>query len=344
MIRVFISYSHKDKALVEKLHEVIVEAGMFPLWSRNLIPGQGFDENIMKFIEYAHVFMPVLSKSSSLWVQQEIGYAIAHHIPVYPVTTDEINPKGMLQMIHAIKVSDDINMLKDQLNREVFQRIPENHHSRSVFRRAAFVDERAAMMKEYADNLRHFNEYGIVRQKGGLSSFHIPAEPIFDQKWTDRYDPEIRSENHKENQRGERLALQKHADVAGCRLIINPGYAMKGRTKTASRTRLQEIIDFLKNMPDEKVGIAIEDKSTNVESLTIVGDWFLAESVSFRMGDGFTNTFFTRNAAEITKRIEDFDHELNSLIRSRGWTINNSRKNTIGELSKVINSLDINIE
>ncbi len=46
------------------------------------------------------------------------------------------------------------------------------------------------------------------------------------------------------------------------------------------------------------------------ESLTIVGDWFLAESVSFKEGDGFTNTFFTRDVSEIGRRIDDFDCEL----------------------------------
>lgn len=44
-------------------------------------------------------------------------------------------------------------------------------------------------------------------------------------------------------------------------------------------------------MPENKVVIAIQNLQTEIASLTMVGDWFLAESVSYRHGDGFTHTF-----------------------------------------------------
>ena len=133
--------------------------------------------------------------------------------------------------------------------------------------------------------------------------------------------------------------LQNHADKAGCRLIINPDYAFQGRTSLAAKTRLKTFIEFLERMPDPLVVVAIQNKMTNIESLTMVGDWFLAESVSFKENDGFTNTFFTRNASEINKRIDDFESELKELLEDYGWTEENSRKNTLEYLQKLVQDI-----
>jgi hypothetical protein len=342
LLRVFISYSHKDKLLVIKLAEILKNNGMLPMWSEKLFIGSGFDELIKNFIEHAHIFMPVLTESSSGWVHQEIGYAQALNIPVFPVTTDNIIPKGMLQMIQALKLSNDEIILSKDLNINVFRRLLESKSPIAMYQRAGMVEERACMMKDYADKLINMNEFGLVRQKGGLSSFHIPAEPINNPKWIDRYYPEKRSDYHKKVQREERIALQRHADEAGCRLIINPAYAymIKGRSALAAKSRLLEFVDFLESMSSDKVVVAIMPVQTDNESLTIVGDWFLSESVSFKDGDGFTNTFFTRNASEIAKRIEEFDNELNRLLIESGYTVSESKRRVISELTRIIETLD----
>ena len=102
-IRIFISYSHEDKELVLKLEEILKANGLEPLWTEKLSGGSGFDDQIKIFIEHAHVFMPVLTKKSIArgWVHQEIGYAVALNIPVFPVTIENVTPGGMLQMIQA---------------------------------------------------------------------------------------------------------------------------------------------------------------------------------------------------------------------------------------------------
>ena len=338
-IRVFISYSSEDKQLIEKLAQAIKSADMIPIWAKNLPIATEFDEQIKIFIQHAHIFMPILSETSSIWVHQEIGYAKALHIPVFPVTTEDINPGGMLQMIQAIKLGDENNLLKDQLSKRKFRKIFKKKPPNAMYKRAAVVEDRAEMMKDYADKLVYLDKYGLVYQKGGLSSFHIPKDPINSQTWNNRYLPESRGDNHKKKQRAERLALQEHADEAGCRLIVKPAYAIKGRSSIAARTRLETLIDFLKSMTDEKVVIAIQEKPTRIESLTIVGDWFLAESVSFEPGDGFTNTFFTRNASEILERIEYFESELSDLLKKLGWKEKDSRKNAIEALKKILESI-----
>jgi len=49
-IRIFISYSHKDKALAKKIAQAIEKNKMIPLWDENLIAGTGFPEQIKDYI------------------------------------------------------------------------------------------------------------------------------------------------------------------------------------------------------------------------------------------------------------------------------------------------------
>lgn len=341
-IRVFISYSHQDFKLVERLVSILEQEGIMVLWTQKLAGGTGYTEKLKIFIEHAHIFMPVITKSSSArgWVHQEIGYAIALHVPVFPVTIGKLIPVGMLEFIHAIHLSDDDQILKEQIGYNTLSALLKEEVLPAFYQRAAKVEDRAALMKSYADKVNSLKKYGVVRQKGGLSSFHIPNKRIEHQDWIERYIPHSRGLNHKELQLGERKALQQHADKEGCKLIIKPQYAIEGKSFVAARTRIKAMIDFLDTMPDDKVVIAIQTQKTSIESLTMVGDWFLAESVSFKDGDGFTNTFFTRNASEIATRILLFDEELDELLKQLGWAAENSRVKTIERLKLIDCSLE----
>lgn len=340
-IRVFISYSHKDRALAEKLAHALEKNNIVPLWDENLIPGTGFHEQIKDYISQSHVLMPLLTEFSSDrgWVHQEIGYAMALHIPVFPLTTEDIVPGGMLQMIHALKIVNDEQIMLKLLNHGAFQALINNSKSVPLFECAHLPEERSKMMADYCNKVTSIKKFGIVRQKGGLSSFHIPSVCTRKQIWNDRYFPETRSDYHKHLQRNERLALQQHTDQEGCKLIISPAYATQGRSKLSSITRLQTLIDFLKSSEGEKSVVAIHNKPTNKESLTIVGDWFLAESVSFKEGDGFTNTFFTRDVSEICRRIDDFDCEMEDILEESGWNENDSSGKAIEKLTGLLTEL-----
>jgi hypothetical protein len=86
-IRVFISYSDEDLELVERIVSILEQDNIMVLWTRKLTGGTEYIEHLKVFIEHAHIFIPVITESSSArgWVHQEIGYAIGLHIPVYPV-------------------------------------------------------------------------------------------------------------------------------------------------------------------------------------------------------------------------------------------------------------------
>ncbi len=343
-LRVFVSYSHRDQELVERIVRILEDSGITVLWSSTLSAAGIFSEEIKRFIEHAHVFMPVLTSEglSRGWVHQEIGYAIGLHIPIFPVTTEEVDKVAMLSLLHTIRLHSDEETLKKQLHIREFLTVRDRNKLPALYQKATRVEQRALMIKQYADNissvsdLSHLDKYGIVRQKGGLSSFHIPRAHIGNKVWIDRYTPEAKSDNHKELQRDERIALQKHADEKGCRLILTPEYSNLGRSDLAANTRLNTLIEFLENVTNLNVVVAIQKAKTAIESLTMVGDWFLAESVSYKDGDGFTHTFFTRNASEINLRIENFEAELKDLLTDLGWTEENSSRKSIEYLRGLI--------
>ncbi len=333
-IRIFISYSHEDKDLVEQLSLALKNDRIEPLWATKLSGGTGFDEQIKIFIEHAHIFMPLFTATSSArgWVHQEIGYAMALHIPVFPVTTENELPGGMLQMIQITKIDfNNPSEVKKKLAVSVFEALLLHEQKSPLWELAQFEEERAIMMKEYASKAHNARYLGIVRQKGGLSSFHIPDKYIWHQEWKDRYGDEYKSLFHKKVQREERKALEIHARDSGCRLIISPSYATDSKTKKSTESRINALIEFLENFPRKAV-VAILDHSSVHESVTIVGDLFLAESTTYKNKEGFTNTFFTRNASEISKRIKDFDEELTDLLKEAGWTEENSKMKAIAEL------------
>lgn len=338
-IRIFISYSHTDLSLVEELVKIIEEDGMIAMWDKNFSAGVGFHDQIKDFIAHAHLFMPVLTDASSKrgWVHQEIGYAMALHIPVFPVTKDVI-PGEMIQHLQAIQFIDNPEKLKRQLSKERFLEFLTHNRGNqdAIYQCAAFVEDRARMMKEYSDKVYNLGFFGCIRQSGGMSSFHIPSKQIKNKVWTDRYFPDNKSDNHKNLQRDERIALERHAIEAGCKLIICPDYALNNRSILSANIRILTLIEFLESMPKEKVVIAIRNNPVNTESLTLLGDWFLAESVSVRKGAGFINTIFTRNAGEISKRLDDFDNELSDLLEELGWTEKNSVEKTIEILNQLL--------
>jgi TIR domain len=105
--RVFISYSHDETKLAQRIAAYLHGNGMLSLWDKDIAPGSGFHDEIKKFINYSHVFLPIITESSSArgWVHQEIGYAMALNIPVLPVTVGR-PPGEMLSGLQAIRLED----------------------------------------------------------------------------------------------------------------------------------------------------------------------------------------------------------------------------------------------
>jgi hypothetical protein len=148
------------------------------------------------------------------------------------------------------------------------------------------------------------------------------------------------SANHCRLLRGERLALEKHAREKGCRLIINPEIPYERTYGLPARiVRLQWLVRFLRSMPPGKAQAAFNPAMPNQRNLTIVGNWFAAESVSAAAGQGYRHTIFTRHAPSVESQIELFDEEFKEALKAKGWTARSSCACAIRALESLINEL-----
>ena len=348
MYRIFISYSHEDQDLVSKIAEILEENSLQPMWDRQFAFGHGFHEQIKTFIAHAHVFLPVITKTADerKWVHQEIGYAMSLNIPVLPVTAGRL-PGEMITADPRCPVRRRSDRPESGSSQEtpvatVIANLVQRYSDPvlALFQCAQFAEDRAAMMAHYSNDVRHIGAYGLVRQKGGLSSFHIPTQSITHRVWKDRYSNKDRGPVHCRLQREERLALEAHARFAGCKLIINPQIQydrMWGQG--AQLVRLRCLLEFLDSMSD-RCRVAINKDMDHSESLTILGDWFAAESVTARHGQGYLQTIFTRHAPSMLSRIEAFDAEFQELSAAAKWNADKYSTKTIVAIRAIIYELE----
>ena len=341
-LRVFISYSHEDRVLVEQIADLLEANGVHAMWDKDFTSGAGFHLQIRRYIAHAHVFVPIITKASNSrnWVHQEIGYAIARHVPVIPIAVGQL-PGEMIQEIHAVSLEPgDLGVLRTKLSRAAIETLVDHHAGpeEALYICAELTEDRARMLATYATDVLDLGEAGLVRQKGGLSSFHIPTTHIDHLDWAERYGKQARSRDHCRLQREERLALGRHAEQKGCRLIVNPTLTYREYGPQAARARLGKLLEFLTGMPDDLCQVAIWRSMPHTQSLTIVGSWFAAESVSASVGEGYRQTIFTRHGPTVIKKAREFDSEFEELL-PEDVAPEDSRRWAIGEIEARLSEL-----
>ena len=105
---VFISYSHKDRSVCEKIVSFLESEGLSVWYDKGLVPGALFRIKIAEVIAGSDYFMVLISKSSisSDWVIDEVEYAKIHHKKIIPVWIENTElPVGMdmiLQRYHSL--------------------------------------------------------------------------------------------------------------------------------------------------------------------------------------------------------------------------------------------------
>jgi hypothetical protein len=318
--RIFISYSHEDRRLAERVVRILEENGLQPMWDEHLQWGGRFSDQIRNLIAFSHAFIPLITESSSKrgWVHQEIGYAMALNVPVLPICLGRL-PGEMLSELQATVLDElgkDTEVLRTLLSKRTFEslirRAQEEH--RPLYECADYQEDRTRMMVIYASKILEFGHYGHVYQKGALSSFHIPDRSLSHSVWQARWGSTEVTEYRKRLLRSEREVLEKHARKKGCTLMIDPSLDFEKYGKKARKVRLETLLGFLTSMPRDKIRIAIREGMPKSESLTIVGDWFAAESVSASIGKGYRQTIFTRYAPTVQSKIDEFEEEVNEVI------------------------------
>ncbi|MEI8381827.1 MAG: toll/interleukin-1 receptor domain-containing protein [Planctomycetota bacterium] len=332
--RVFVSYSHQDANFVSVIVKYLVEVcGVEVIWDQTFAYGRGFHEQIRDFIAHSHVFLPVITPKSKErgWVHQEIGYAMAMNIPVLPIAIGAA-PDQMISIVHSIKIDPPTDGkpdseqswvwegLKATLDKRKLDFLVERSSDTSLARYqcADYQEERTMLMVRHSNTAFDIMFRGhLVRQLGGLSSYHIPDAEPNSEIWNVRYGSRERSEFHRKLQRSERNSLEQHSDVAGCMLIVNPYEIYADSGPRAYAVRLLSLYQFLKSSPKGSVIVALSSKIGVHESLTIVGDIFAAMAIAGSSRGGYMQTVFTTHAPSMKARHIYFDGRLMDCLK--GW-------------------------
>lgn len=314
--RIFISYSHEDQHLAQIADAILAELGYIPLWDHHIRAGTPFSEAIKGLIHNAHIFMPLITESSSKrpWVHQETGYAMALGIPILPVAVDEI-PGQMAAELQSVVVKADFSNFKEKLGGQDLERLVLSSLRQpfSNLEISDWAENRTQLLVNNANRVIELGYHGRVRQRASLSSFSIPDKDPANPIWNLREGLVQRSPYHRELLRQERRALEAHAAVAGCDLIIDPEFCLERNGKEATQTRLRLLLQFLESPTGEKTCVALSPQARG-GNLTLVGDWFSAESVSPRAGEGHRQTVFNWHAPGVLRTLRAFDEEFNEIL------------------------------
>jgi hypothetical protein len=81
--------------------------------------------------------------------------------------------------------------------------------------------------------------------------------------------------------------------------------------------------------------------NNHFSSITIVGDWFYAQSHAGKIGKGYDQTIFTRHAPSIQHHIDQFDLEFQTLLEKNGWDEHNCRDLALKEINNIIAGIKV---
>ena len=113
MIRIFLSYSHKDAGEIAEFLYTRLKGAGFEVWKddHNLSLGSNFPKEIYEAVSEQDYFMPLISPAAleSRWVQQEIGTAQALGKNITPILLEHISPPPFLSALHTLEMKKGIH-------------------------------------------------------------------------------------------------------------------------------------------------------------------------------------------------------------------------------------------
>jgi hypothetical protein len=344
--RVFVSYAHEDRPLVERLVAVLDRAGVTPLWDKDLLPGTGFSEQIQSFIRNSHIFLPFITAAAAErpWLHQEIGFAIALGKPVLPVTVEAL-PLGIISQIQAVQLQEDLADADAKLSADYFRILFDRNTDRTAsYECPEDNTKRAELLARYADSVWAIRQHGEVRQRASLGTFSMLDRGETDPVWRKYFPATPDNITLFRALRQELVALQRHAKERGCRLILDPVERLEAAFRrqgiVSVKARVSGLLRFLGDKQDiPNVLVAFNDEEERTVSITLVGDWFSSEAVSSGGTRVLREALFTRDAPTVRQQLEDFDNRMRDLLAASGWDEASSRDLAILKLRTYLDEL-----
>jgi hypothetical protein len=337
-IRIFISYCHEDRAFAKRTATVLGSLGLLAIWDDKLSAGCRFRDELRDLISCAQVFLVLLTRESAArpWVLQETGYAAALNIPIVPVSITS-PPEGLIGDLHAVRVHADWSDLEGQLSQVQWAKlrsVSDQGPQPVLATLARSPLDRTKLLGQYSRRVELLGKKGMVRQRAGFSSFSIPTEATMDDAWAQFDGKRPRPPDYHEQQREERLALELHAQSAGCKLIISPTLNVQIIGSDACIARLQNLRRFIDSLTGDQIQVVSRLRSFG-PNVTILGDWWVAESL-VPSPYGYANGTFTWHAGTVTRFAREFDEEFGTICKQKGIVPARSREIALQEIDRAI--------
>jgi len=160
-LRLFLSYSHKDKRIAGAIKEAFNHYGIEAfLAHENIQVGQEWRNTILNNLKQFDVFVAIVSKNftDSNWTDQEVGFAICQEKTIVPISIDGQMPYGFLEMIQAITKFECREYKKNRYSSEIILDCKE-----SVFEIIRII----ASKPEFKENLKDI----LIRSLSNIFSY-----------------------------------------------------------------------------------------------------------------------------------------------------------------------------
>ena len=186
-MKVFISYSRKDEVAAHLLAYILREKGINCSIDRDVRAGNKFDSRLQQMIRDANLILVLLTKDSaqSAWVNQEIGFAVAHGKTVFPLAIERnIDPYGMLSMTQAYSLFDWSD--PEQAVRRVIGALQEITPETNLYKHFGFnhvIEGKVERTRFVADRLRELTKETslslVVLNQAAFSIFAASDDPMY---------------------------------------------------------------------------------------------------------------------------------------------------------------------
>ncbi len=313
------------------------------LWDPDILPGVAFSDEIKEMIAFSHIFMPLITAASAIrpWVHQEIGFAAAVGVPVLPVGLGKL-PQGMHERLQCLQLSEALDDLPKKLPRVVIEQLltrGTDYVGYLPVQTAPLQEDRTLLITHYLRSVIGFGQFGRVRQAASYGSFSIPTQGPSHRIWEARESKQSRSQWLRARFRTERILMEQHARAEGCDIVISANHEnFLATDPVGSAARVRAILEFLIGMPEDKLRVVLKPEELE-GNLIIIGDWFVAESVSPSFGRGYRQTIINRHAPSVLEAVQEFDREFEDLMAAAKVTNDNCRQVAIAGLTELLNRI-----
>jgi len=203
-IRIFLSYSHKDKNLSGELKKKLERNGFETFMAHEDIePSKKWEEEIIRNLKKCDIFIPIISKNfkESKWTDQETGIAFAEDKLIIPINIGLV-PYGFIGKYQALKYDENISHTCEKIM-DTIRKSPIYDRVKDFFIKRFVKSEHFSEANERVEKLELFETFTVDQIneiiRGYVNNYEIrggfKSSPFVDslfKKYSDVIDPELK--------------------------------------------------------------------------------------------------------------------------------------------------------